>query len=538
MALTFFYSRTSFTKYFLFMLLCILFFPGISGSATYYVSSSSGKDSNSGISLQAPFKTLNRISALDLKPGDKVLLKKGDTWQESLTLPGTGNKNALLVFSSYGNGEMPVINGATLLKDWTKSVPGTYFTGYIGMCNGLLENGIPLKRASSKSLTDGQWFHNGVYIHYRPTKDLDVAYRVERCARGSLFTLENKEYVLIDGITFYGANKYGIRLIDCSNITIANCKIVCNGGEGIGLHRQKGELVCKNILIRNNILDWNANGIYIEGKKGGFKSTGYIKSMIINNSITHTNFRNVWEHSTKDGHAIGIQNSSFCRFEGNTITDNYSGIALWTAESFISQGNIFTRNFVARNQLYGIVNGADGRDNSFHNTFSFNIITENGWQTGNWGGLRINKPQTKGNYYYNNTLYNNDINIYLYSSPDFHVIKNNISLHPRKYHVWLDKSAGTHNIIDNNCYFSDENNLFLFRSSKDISFATWVSLSRSDQSSIFSDPLLKSSRPVDKKDFRLAEKSPCTSRAAKDHFDLQKNFFGLESKEMGACGIQ
>ena len=51
---------------------------------TYYVDSKSGSDSNDGTSESKAFKTLDKVNALDLEPGDTVLLKKGSVFEDRL----------------------------------------------------------------------------------------------------------------------------------------------------------------------------------------------------------------------------------------------------------------------------------------------------------------------------------------------------------------------------------------------------------------------------------------------------------------------
>ena len=76
----------------------------------YYISSSSGNDSNAGISEDAPFKTLAKASELRLKPGDKVLLKSGDMWSKESFFPqGSGTPENPITISSYGEGVRPHI---------------------------------------------------------------------------------------------------------------------------------------------------------------------------------------------------------------------------------------------------------------------------------------------------------------------------------------------------------------------------------------------------------------------------------------------
>jgi hypothetical protein len=279
--------------------------------------------------------------------------------------------------------------------------------------------------------------------------------------------------------------------------------------------------------------------LYITGKEDGFKSDGYDHSEIKGNTIAYTNHENAWEHATKDGHAIGIQNSSFCRIEGNTITANYSGIALWTSDLYQSQGNVVTRNYVTDNHLYGIVHGANGKNNSWGHVFSFNIIANNGHWPGQWGGLRVNRVQEKGNRYFNNTLYNNDINIYLYSFPDHHVIRSNVSLDPVRYHVWLDNSAGKHNVLDNNCYFSKKTDTFYARVQGGVSFAQWKSRTGQDRASVFSSAGLPVRHPRRPEHYCLGEWSPCNRKIGKEKTSAPaKDFFGNNISDAlgaGAC---
>lgn len=48
---------------------------------TYYVSAS-GNDANDGQSEAKPFRTLTKVNTLTLHAGDKILLKRGDTFND------------------------------------------------------------------------------------------------------------------------------------------------------------------------------------------------------------------------------------------------------------------------------------------------------------------------------------------------------------------------------------------------------------------------------------------------------------------------
>ena len=53
-----------------------------------------GDDSASGYSEDAPWKTLAKLSTIELGPGDSVLLQAGNTWAEPMVLQGSGPTGA------------------------------------------------------------------------------------------------------------------------------------------------------------------------------------------------------------------------------------------------------------------------------------------------------------------------------------------------------------------------------------------------------------------------------------------------------------
>lgn len=81
-------------------------------STTYYVSSLNGNDKNDGLSQNAPFLTLGKISETEIKPGDKILLEKGSVFSgEYLHLKNCGDiKGEPIEIGSYGDSDkMPLI---------------------------------------------------------------------------------------------------------------------------------------------------------------------------------------------------------------------------------------------------------------------------------------------------------------------------------------------------------------------------------------------------------------------------------------------
>jgi hypothetical protein len=113
---------------------------------TYYISSSTGNDQNDGLTPDSAWQTFDNLNIIvnrtnytpvthqdgtpylkwddtpalswlesyswgmtALKPGDKIALKRGDTWNRSLHLMGKGNYTAPIILTSYGEGILPII---------------------------------------------------------------------------------------------------------------------------------------------------------------------------------------------------------------------------------------------------------------------------------------------------------------------------------------------------------------------------------------------------------------------------------------------
>ncbi|MBR4073076.1 MAG: right-handed parallel beta-helix repeat-containing protein, partial [Clostridia bacterium] len=79
---------------------------------TYYISNSEGNDINDGLSEDTPWKSFKHLEKLQLKGGDKLLLKCGDRWvgeHFNLTAPTGESESNMVLISSYGKGDKPKI---------------------------------------------------------------------------------------------------------------------------------------------------------------------------------------------------------------------------------------------------------------------------------------------------------------------------------------------------------------------------------------------------------------------------------------------
>jgi putative cofactor-binding repeat protein len=90
--------------------------PGITG-VTYYVSPS-GSDSNVGTSPAQAWRTVARVNAAHLNPGDGVLFEGGQTFSDQVLMPSvSGAAQAPIVFGSYGQGSATITQGAWFVQN-------------------------------------------------------------------------------------------------------------------------------------------------------------------------------------------------------------------------------------------------------------------------------------------------------------------------------------------------------------------------------------------------------------------------------------
>ena len=77
----------------------------------YYVSSSMGNDLNNGLSIQSPFKSIEKLNSMNFNPGDSICFKSGDYWKGMFWLKGSGTLTEPIVVDVYGGNTKPIING-------------------------------------------------------------------------------------------------------------------------------------------------------------------------------------------------------------------------------------------------------------------------------------------------------------------------------------------------------------------------------------------------------------------------------------------
>jgi len=83
----------------------------LTSSKIYFVSPS-GNDSSNGLSSASAWKTIAKVNATELSPGDLVLFQGGQTFNGRLYIRSSGSAGFNIKFSSYGNGRATINGGS------------------------------------------------------------------------------------------------------------------------------------------------------------------------------------------------------------------------------------------------------------------------------------------------------------------------------------------------------------------------------------------------------------------------------------------
>ncbi len=227
--------------------------------ATYYVDQLWGDDSNSGAAPGLAWQSLRRVSQFGLKPGDYVLLRRGEVWNEQLQITSSGAADNPITFGAYGTGAAPAIDGTGV------SIPAQQ-----GLVNSSRQTYFTIRDLEIRnSQRDGMvpYLVNGLQVRNCAVHDNQF----------NGFLAYNGNNIVIDGSSFYNnslnlAASYAGIAIDGnwppqSNFTISNNSIHDNiGGEGwLGAngiyfgHTGSGIPTLQNVVVTGNDIFRNGN---------------------------------------------------------------------------------------------------------------------------------------------------------------------------------------------------------------------------------------------------------------------------------------
>lgn len=127
--------------------LILLLLPAVGFAQRACYVAATGSDNADGRTPATAFRSLNRVNALRLQPGDSVLFRRGDTFRGTLQIRQSGAAGKPIVVDAYGSGPKPVLAGSAVVTGWT-AAGGNVWQALCAACGsrvtGLYREGISL----------------------------------------------------------------------------------------------------------------------------------------------------------------------------------------------------------------------------------------------------------------------------------------------------------------------------------------------------------------------------------------------------------
>ena len=218
-------------------------------AATYHVDPA-GDDAATGTTPDAAWRSLEKINATLLKPGDKVLFKAGGRWSGQLKPTGSGDDKAMISIGRYGDGPLPRIDGEGRHPD-TLLIRNASF---IEVADLEITNQGPSRtpwRTGVKVLAEGIGKMQRIYLRRLFIHDVNGDLRKDHEGCGLFFEAKGRNETHFDGLL------------------IEKCHVVRTDRNGI-CQRGTGRARSRNVVIRGNLLeDIGGDGIKLWGTDGG-----------------------------------------------------------------------------------------------------------------------------------------------------------------------------------------------------------------------------------------------------------------------------
>ena len=241
----------------------------VNAQETYYFSTS-GNNVSDGLSEEKPRRTMTQEFINALKPGDRVLFKRGDRWHDATTnwdfsnIGGSAEKP--IYFGAYGTGENPIIAKLRLVTDtwkddgngvwsvpWNVTQADTYalYKNDKIVTPALHTGAVATMANNTFFVTEGRLYLKGFG---NPT---DNQVEVNISAGGNFIVFNNSKYITFEGITFKGTSRrthFINARAPTGNLVFRNLTIMHIGGYLTIFHSDGPENHIAH-LWENNVID-------------------------------------------------------------------------------------------------------------------------------------------------------------------------------------------------------------------------------------------------------------------------------------------
>jgi hypothetical protein len=321
----------------------------------YYVSNS-GDDSNLG-TVTAPFKTIQKVNSLKLKPGTMVYFEGGETFKGTLTIgpEKEGTKKHPVIFLSHGNKQ------AIISADSVRAV-SVYKTAYVwvmdlklqglGRKTGNRENGIAIlnsENINAKILDISGFQKSGLLVDSSSHINCEHIFAHDNGSAG--ITVEGRDSkkdsrdIQIsecraennpgDPTKLDNHSGNGIVVGHCTNVVIASCTATNNGWDmprigngpvGIWCYEADSVIIQLCLSYNNKTSKGGADG-------GGFDLDGGTTNSIIQHCYSYGNQGSgycIFQYWGASAWHDNIIRNNISENDG-TVSDSQAGLYIWNS---------------------------------------------------------------------------------------------------------------------------------------------------------------------------------------------------------------
>lgn len=493
---------------YIFILALLFSFSNIFSQNTYYISSSTGNDNYRGTSSSEPWKSISKVNEISLEPGDKILFKSGDTWDNGdvLKIKGSGNSNNYITFSAYENGEKPIISLIVDLPDWEKTSKWSNYGKNIWQYDAqeysnaryaqrMWFDKLEYKRAETvdtyfgadlkiprntfgvsseyrfREKSDGKFIY--VYAESNPANYYNsIKTIVSKNGDAHVIDINKSNYIRIDGLDIRGGRRC-VNIDNSDYVIVENCKVGYNSNQAI-----RAAFSSDFCIIRNN--EVNSQWASLQGEQFQYYSTSYspyASFLTVNVGIQigegASNCK-VYNNKVSDFYHNALMltgiNDNRCInneiFDNEATFDNIPMGRLGHIVAFSSEDGVVSNNKFYRN--YGRNPGLNFEIGGNNNYVFFNII-DNGknarpfvYYAGQGVGISLESGSTRGqcneNFVFNNTVYNVESEPLRVWGYKHHIMNNLVIMGGNGINNFVVSGHDNDKTIMNNCVVMENKN--------------------------------------------------------------------------------
>lgn len=199
----------------------------------YYVDSTTGNNSNDGLSSDEPWQTIAAVNSATLVAGDFVLFKRGEIFSGKLNITDSGTADEPITIGAYGSGVRPKFDGSG--ETACIHVTGDY---------------VHVTNVETYSAGVDGW-GAGIYVEGASHVILTSCYCLNSAHTGIM--IDQSDNAIISNCEAYNNGLPGMQFWDHStNGYVYNCTSHHNGEEGINFEHGSNYCSCVSCVVYNN----------------------------------------------------------------------------------------------------------------------------------------------------------------------------------------------------------------------------------------------------------------------------------------------